>query len=410
MTVGQRIAQKRKEAGLSQEALGELLGVSRQAIYKWESDSTLPEIEKLVALSRIFSVSVGWLLGVEEEAAPEGQTQNSGELTEKQLKMVEEIVARYLAAQPEPPQPPKRRRWPYVVAALALIVVFVNLFSRLDQLQSNYNNLQSSVGYITTNVNNQISSITRRMEEILKSQNDLTASCGSEPEAFDLARNEVTFTVRAIPKTYAEGMTAVFTADNGADPVEVSGKLGYGQEFSAEVTCGLTDDITISVVFVTGDKRETQVVDRYESLYSYTVPGGWGIRGADLWGSSNTWTEAEQITSFSPPDSPVWGDARVEEIRVGLFRDQKLVKWFEELPGQPATWYGDFPEGTRWFQGRGDETWEPGHVYCVAWQLTDQYGRSWMAWARPVTYDQERDFTEFAEVNYSNDPAEWELE
>ena len=35
MTVGQRIAQKRKEQGLSQEALGQSLGLSRQAIYKW---------------------------------------------------------------------------------------------------------------------------------------------------------------------------------------------------------------------------------------------------------------------------------------------------------------------------------------------------------------------------------------
>lgn len=37
MTLGQRTAQKRKELGLSQEALGERLGVSRQSIYKWES-------------------------------------------------------------------------------------------------------------------------------------------------------------------------------------------------------------------------------------------------------------------------------------------------------------------------------------------------------------------------------------
>lgn len=63
MTTGQRIAQKRKELGLSQEALGDRLGVTRQSIYKWESDSALPEIEKLVALSRLFGVSIGWLLG-----------------------------------------------------------------------------------------------------------------------------------------------------------------------------------------------------------------------------------------------------------------------------------------------------------------------------------------------------------
>ena len=96
MTIGQRIAQKRKELGLSQEALGAELGVSRQSIYKWESDAALPEIDKLIALSRRFAVSVGWLLGVEESPVPESgehaEPTPSGELNETQLKMVEEIV------------------------------------------------------------------------------------------------------------------------------------------------------------------------------------------------------------------------------------------------------------------------------------------------------------------------------
>lgn len=51
MTLGQHIAQKRRELGLSQEQLGQEMGVSRQAIYKWESDATVPEIDKLIALS-----------------------------------------------------------------------------------------------------------------------------------------------------------------------------------------------------------------------------------------------------------------------------------------------------------------------------------------------------------------------
>ena len=94
MTMGQRIAAERKKLGISQEQLGEKTGVSRQAISKWEADGAVPEIDKLIALSRLFSVSVGWLLGVEEK--PEQQTD---ELTESQLKMVEEIVKRY---QPKP--------------------------------------------------------------------------------------------------------------------------------------------------------------------------------------------------------------------------------------------------------------------------------------------------------------------
>ena len=64
MTIGQRIARERKRLGLSQEALGEALGVSRQAISQWEADASLPEIDKLIAMARCFGVTVGWLLGV----------------------------------------------------------------------------------------------------------------------------------------------------------------------------------------------------------------------------------------------------------------------------------------------------------------------------------------------------------
>ncbi len=94
LTMGQRIAEERKKLGISQEGLGEKTGVSRQAISKWESDAAVPEIDKLISLSKLFGVSVGWLLGVEDRSE-----QRSDELNETQLKMVEEIVQRY---QPEP--------------------------------------------------------------------------------------------------------------------------------------------------------------------------------------------------------------------------------------------------------------------------------------------------------------------
>ena len=133
MTMGQRIAEQRKRIGLSQEALGEKTGVSRQAISKWEADGAVPEIDKLIALSKLYGVSVGWLLGV--EAQPEKQ---NDELSDSQLKMVEEIVARYLAAQPAPQ---KRRSWLYALTTVIIIFVFISLFSRLDQLDNRYSSL-----------------------------------------------------------------------------------------------------------------------------------------------------------------------------------------------------------------------------------------------------------------------------
>ena len=61
----------RKKAGLSQEALAEKIGVSRQAISKWETGEAAPEITKLPLLARTFSVTADWLLddeaGFDEE-------------------------------------------------------------------------------------------------------------------------------------------------------------------------------------------------------------------------------------------------------------------------------------------------------------------------------------------------------
>ena len=100
MTTGQRIARSERGRIVPRDT-GAELGVSRQSIYKWESDTAIPEIDKLVALSRRFGVTVGWLLGVEE--APEtASAPDSGELMDAQLKMVEEITERYLAAQTAP--------------------------------------------------------------------------------------------------------------------------------------------------------------------------------------------------------------------------------------------------------------------------------------------------------------------
>lgn len=66
MTLGQRIQELRKQHNLSQEGLGEKLGVSRQAVSRWEMDGAVPEVDKLVALSRVFGVSLNDLLQVEE--------------------------------------------------------------------------------------------------------------------------------------------------------------------------------------------------------------------------------------------------------------------------------------------------------------------------------------------------------
>ncbi len=67
MTLGQRIAQYRKALGLSQEALAELVGVSRQAVSTWELDEAQPDAVQIVLLAQALGVSTDQLLLGEDE-------------------------------------------------------------------------------------------------------------------------------------------------------------------------------------------------------------------------------------------------------------------------------------------------------------------------------------------------------
>ena len=62
MKLGQKIAELRKKSSLSQQALAEKMNVTRQAVSKWESNQSIPDIEKIVDLSELFGVTTDYLL------------------------------------------------------------------------------------------------------------------------------------------------------------------------------------------------------------------------------------------------------------------------------------------------------------------------------------------------------------
>ena len=62
LAMAQRLVDRRKAAGLSQEALAAQLGVSRQAVSKWERSESSPDTDNLIALAALYGVSLDELL------------------------------------------------------------------------------------------------------------------------------------------------------------------------------------------------------------------------------------------------------------------------------------------------------------------------------------------------------------
>ena len=153
-TLGQRIAAERKKLGLSQEALGEKMGVSRQAISKWESDGAVPEIDKLIAMSKLFGVTLGWLLGVEEEAAAEP----APGFTDDQLELIRRMI----------PQPAQPKKAPWIVATIfsaAALIIAMFCQPKLPNYSNDIRNLQNELETLRSSVNSMILQQEAMMEE-----------------------------------------------------------------------------------------------------------------------------------------------------------------------------------------------------------------------------------------------------
>lgn len=97
MVLGEKIICLRKQKGWSQEQLAEKLDVSRQSVSKWESGTSVPELDKIVRMSSIFEVTTDWLL---KDEAEEEISENSARIVvDESKKERKESVCRTLMAE-----------------------------------------------------------------------------------------------------------------------------------------------------------------------------------------------------------------------------------------------------------------------------------------------------------------------
>lgn len=229
MTMGQRIAEQRKKLGLSQEALGERLEVSRQAVSKWEADGTVPEIDKLIAMSKLFDVSVGWLLGVEEQAkgkkAEAGDTGKTETLSDAQLNMVEEIVAKYADLSRQEKKPSRLPLILCTAASILAVILALRAMDRVDTDQHNYDVQLSNLFSNYSNLQGQLGEVSDQLNELVQGEKLLTDFSFSASAREDLTGAEISFV--GTPRRWQEG-------DSGYLNVRYVDQAGQRKESMAE--------------------------------------------------------------------------------------------------------------------------------------------------------------------------------
>lgn len=124
-TIGNRIAALRREKGLKQDELSQMLAVSPQAVSKWENDQACPDISLLPKLAKIFGISVDELLSGKQESQPVVTL-----VPEAQRKDIKDLILRVVV---DTHQGDKVR----VNVPMALVQVAVDMGVEMPQITGN---------------------------------------------------------------------------------------------------------------------------------------------------------------------------------------------------------------------------------------------------------------------------------
>ena len=150
MTLGQNLQTARKAKGLSQETLAEQIGVSRQALGKWEKDTALPGLDNLQAAAQVLGVSVDTLLGTEAAGPAPAVT----------LDAMRDLLAARDAEQRK-----HRRLWGLLGAAAAVVVVLLLVVQNLAY-QRKMQSLTDSYAMLQSQLSSTTADLSTRMDEL----------------------------------------------------------------------------------------------------------------------------------------------------------------------------------------------------------------------------------------------------
>ena len=277
MELYEKLYELRRASGMSQEELAEKLGVSRQAVSKWESGATQPELSKLIELSKLYSVSVDELLSL-EHAKPEQDAAESPVQSNAEKAPAEKLSFRDFCIQH------KKIIGGAAVAAMALaalIAVGVHYNNRINSLSMQVNDLRSQLYNVQNNLSNQIAGISNNVSDILERESSLISQYSYEVKSVNLKKQECTLAFSLLPKTISENtIVNIGVIDHGNSSPLDSYRPGYSADLTQDgfgylhgsVTVPLSDELGVNVNFMTNGETQSQELDTISNLKSQYQP------------------------------------------------------------------------------------------------------------------------------------------
>ena len=276
MELYEKLYELRRASGMSQEELAEKLGVSRQAVSKWESGATQPELPKLIELSKIYQVSVDALLSLEhvkeqQDSSPAAPAAESTAQDTAEDAPAAKPDFRTFCAQH------KKSIGGAAVALAALIAVGVHYNNRINALSSQVDDLRSELYGVQSSLSNQINGISSTVSDILERETSLVLQFDYNVTNVDLKKKECTLAFSLLPKAIDEETHVSLLVTDRDDPSpENCHRLPLTQDdhgyLTGEVTLALSNDLDVSVSFEKDGAKQSGDLGSISSLKDNALP------------------------------------------------------------------------------------------------------------------------------------------
>ena len=351
MTTGEKIAALRRDHKLSQEALGEKLGLSRQAVSKWEADQAVPTMDNLMELSRLFGVPVDTLLRPDAPFPAPPADENSTDA-------------------PAAPETPHKgvslsRGKILAIGGAALLCVSLALNAvclyQIAQLKGEVHALRVQAGNVNTVYYPGTGADTG---DFADSSEHMTL----DPENTE----QLIVTFSAVPRVASDGETAKFLLRGSEQSWECEAEDDAGGGYRGSLTIPMVDEYSVYLVLTdrNGGTRNLLIASEsdIENRFSIDVQAYWSSGGPTFSFGKNTFTGtlSTYVDSHDALEDNSFTGRIILYQNGKEIAEQPLEYRISDGEYSPNTYDTEVRLGT--FEGRMSD-------FSIKVEITDAYGR-----------------------------------
>ena len=323
MTTGEKIAALRKEQGMSQEALGEKLGLSRQAVSKWEADQAVPTMDNLMELSKLFGVPVDTLLRPDAELMPKAEDSDES----------------WPGAENQPVRNGNRKWKIAAIAAAGLLCVSVVCSAvslwRVLAMQQQIDTLRMQSGpstiYYPDNTSAENSDLADWSENVTVDRQNT---------------DNLLVTVSAVPRSMMDGETAKFVVRSGDQSWECDAEDNNG--YSGKLSVPFVDKYSVYLMLTStsGETRNLLVTSEYdlEQRLRLSVTAHWNNGGVSSSGEKNPTTTVSggvEVRVYCSSEDVKPASANIALFHLGKVQEMQPIENIKEDFTGDSTFYTD---------------------------------------------------------------------